>query len=51
MQVQVSFKAEIDDKFLGELKRVVDHHLEYLLDLDSYPEITTVSDGEVEELD
>ena len=49
--VQISFKAEIDDDFLGELQRIVDHHLEYLIDLDSTPEIKNIYEGEVEELD
>ena len=49
--VQISFKAEIDDEFLGELQRIVDHHLESLIDLDSSPEIKNIYEGEVEELD
>lgn len=51
MQVQISFKAEIDDSYFGELSRIVDHHLEYLVDLAGNPEIKNLSDGELEDLD
>ena len=50
-QVQISFKAEVDDDYIGELARIVDHHLDYLIDLDSTPEIKNVYEGELEELD
>ncbi len=50
-RVKVSFEAQIDDEFLEELNRIVDHHLDYLIDLDDNPEIKELSDGEVEELD
>ena len=51
MNVRISFNAEIDDSFLGELQRIVDHHLDYLVDLADNPEIKSLSEGEVEELD
>lgn len=48
--VQISFKAEIDDEFLPEIIRIVDHHLDYLIDLDSISEIKNLYEGEVEEI-
>ena len=50
-RVRVSFELEIEDSFMEELEKIVDHKLDYLLDLTEFPEIESVSDGQIEELD
>ena len=47
--VTITFKAEVDDNGVEELKRCVDHHIDRLLDLDSWPEIRTVYDANLKE--
>lgn len=42
MCVEVKFNVEIDEKDYEELVRMVDHHIDWLLDLSSNPEIKTV---------
>lgn len=46
MELTISFKVDIDKKDAGKLKRL-EHHIEELLDLDSWPEIQTVWDVKV----
>ena len=48
MTVQISFTADIDKDFYEELQRIVDHHMEYLIDFDSVPEIESIYDAKVE---
>lgn len=48
MKVTVSFDMEIEDDFLSELRSVVDHHADWLLDLESYPEIMSIYNGKLE---
>lgn len=38
----VSFEVEADEKSLEELRKL-EHHAEYLLDLDSWPEVKNIS--------
>ena len=45
--VQISFNAEVEDHYVEELKRIVDHHLEYLIDFDGNPEITSISNATI----
>ena len=47
MDVKVQMNLEIEDDFLDEIKKI-EHHAEYLLDLESYPEILTVYGVKVE---
>ena len=47
-KVKITFNAEVEDDFVEELKRMVDHHMDYLIDLDDNPEITSISDAEIE---
>jgi len=42
-KVEVKFEAEVDYNFLEEFKKIVDHHMEYLLDLEAFPEIKSIS--------
>lgn len=41
-EVEITFKAKVDDHYVETLKNIVDHHLDYLLDLDGNPEIFEV---------
>jgi hypothetical protein len=50
MKVEITFKANIDREFFEELKRIVDHHLDYLVDFNSNPEIKSVYDAQVTEI-
>ena len=43
--VEIKFKAVVNQSILDELSKTADHHLERLLDLDSYPEIKEVYNG------
>lgn len=43
MIVDVKFKMEIEEDFFEELTRIADHHIDRLIDVDSYPEIKSVS--------
>lgn len=47
--VTITFKADVDDNGVEELKRCVDHHIEGLLDLNSWPEIQTVYNANLKE--
>ena len=47
MEVKISFNVDIDESNLPLLKRL-EHHIEELIDLDSWPEIRTVYDVCVE---
>lgn len=42
MKVKLSMYIEINKNSFEELKRITENHIEYLLDLDSFPEIETV---------
>lgn len=39
--VKIEMYLEVDDNAIDEIKKL-EHHAEYLLDLDSYPEIKSV---------
>lgn len=43
--VMVQFMVDIEDNAIENLKKAVTHHLDYLLDLDSWQEIKSVHDG------
>lgn len=43
--VKITFTAEVEDDKVDELKKNVDHHLDYLIDFDSWPEIKNVHDA------
>ena len=47
MVVTISFKADIDNNALEEITKATTNHLDWLLDLESYPEIKSVFDGTV----
>lgn len=49
MKVRISFDAEIKPDFLEELKTIVDHHIEYLIDFEEFPEILFVSGATLKE--
>lgn len=44
MIINVSMKMEVEEKDIEELKRITDHHIDYLLNLDEFPEIKRVFD-------
>ena len=47
MEVKISFSVDIDKSDLPKLKRL-EHHIEELLDFESWPEIQTVYGVKVE---
>ena len=59
-KIKISFFVEIDDSYLFEeadrkafiedLKRIVDHHIDQLVDISSWPEIKSIYDAKVEQL-
>lgn len=49
-EVKVTLCMSIDDDFRDELGSIVDHNIEYLIDLDGNPEIKSVYNAEVEDL-
>lgn len=49
MLIQIKMTLEITDDTLDSMKKL-EHHAEYLLNLEEYPEIRSVSDVEVKEL-
>lgn len=51
MIVAVKMKMEIDDEYYDELKSIVDHKIEYLVDMDANPEINSIFEAEVNEVD
>lgn len=49
MTVQISFTADIDKDFYEELQSIIDHHIEYLIDTDSFSdEIESIYNAKVE---
>lgn len=50
MIVKVEMLMGISDDSLEEIKKL-EHHAEYLLDLENYPEIKSVSDVKVVEVE
>ena len=42
VNVEVKFNAAVDKNFVDMFKSTVDHHIEYLIDLDSFPEIKCI---------
>lgn len=41
--VELKMRLNIEEDFLSELMKISDHHIDRLLDLDSFPEIKSVS--------
>lgn len=39
MIAEVKFNVIINDDFFEEFKKIIDHHIEYLIDFDGNPEI------------
>ena len=50
MVVKIEMLMEISDDSLEEIKKL-EHHVDYLLDLENYPEIKSVSDVKVTEVE
>lgn len=46
--VKVEMYLEIEDDFVSDIKKI-EHHADYFLDLDSYPEIKSVYGVKVKE--
>lgn len=40
--IEVNFLMEVEDNAVEEVKKSVDHHIERLIDLESWPEIKSV---------
>lgn len=40
--IEVNFLMEVEDNAVEEVKKSVDHHIERLIDLESWPEIKNV---------
>ena len=43
-EVEITMKMKVDEDFINELKYIIDHHIEQLIDYDNYPEIKTIYD-------
>ena len=39
LNCHVTFNVEIDEDFKEEFERIIDHHIDALIDIESYPEI------------
>ena len=48
-KVKVEMFFDVEERFVDEIKKI-EHHAEFLLDLDSYPEIKSVYGVKVEEV-
>lgn len=48
-KVKLSMFMEVDDNSIAEIKKL-EHHVDYILDLDNYPEIKSVYGVEVTEI-
>jgi hypothetical protein len=49
--VRVTINMEIDDEFVDELKQIVDHKIDALLDYDEFPEINDIYGCKMEIID
>ena len=49
-EVKITLCCSIEDDFRDELASIIDHNIEYLLDLDGNPEIHSVYNAEMEDL-
>lgn len=49
--IEVNFLMEIEDNAVEEVKKSVDHHIERLIDLESWPEIKSVYHATVKEVE
>ena len=46
-EINISFKAKVDDSIIDELQKTVDHNIYKLIDLDNYPEIESIYDAKM----
>lgn len=44
---QITLKAEIDAEFYSELKGIIEHHIDYIMDLGEFPEIKGIFDAKL----
>ena len=51
VHVNVSMNMVIDKSYLEKLKNIIDHHIDWLIDLDSNEEIRSVYNAEIKEID
>ncbi len=49
-RVNVSMIVEIESKAFEDLAKSIDHHIESFVDLDSWPEIQSISNAEIKEI-
>lgn len=49
-KVNVSMIIEIESKAFEDLVKSIDHHIENFVDLDGWPEIQSISDAEIREI-
>ena len=47
MQKTICFNVEIEEEFQDDLKKIVDHHIDHLIDTESFPEIKRIFDAEI----
>ncbi len=56
MSIESNFKVEFKLKFKGnendlsKLQKIIDHHIDQLLNLDEFPEIASVYDANIKEI-
>lgn len=51
VKVRISFDAYVDPDAVNDLKRHVDHHADWILNLHEYPEIKGIFNGQVKKID
>lgn len=49
--VRITLNMEIDDEFVEELQKIVDHKIDAMLDYDSFPEINNIYDCKMKIID
>ena len=49
--IEVNFLMEVEDNVVEEVKKSVDHHIERLIDLESWPEIKNVYHATAKEVE
>ena len=42
LSCHVTFNVDIDENFKEEFKRIIDHHIDELIDTESFPEIKAI---------
>lgn len=47
-KVRIILDMDVEDRYINELSKIVDHHIDYLIDLSGNPEINRVYNCKME---